>query len=99
MFDDCIVLKSVQNIEKIPGYLQGYLSVQDFSSQFAVKYCLDPAKHERILDVCSAPGGKVTYMAELTDNNAEIVSVEISIKKMDLFEENIARLGKKISLL
>ena len=95
MFDDCIVLKSVQNIEKIPGYLQGHFSVQDFSSQFAIKYFLDPAKHDKILDICGAPGGKATYMAELTDDDAEIVSVDINRKKMDLFEENIARLGIK----
>lgn len=95
LFDDCIVLKSVQNIEKIPGYLQGHFSVQDFSSQFAVKYFLDPAKHDKILDICSAPGGKAAYMAELTDDDAEILSVDISIKKMDLFEENIKRLGIK----
>ena len=94
-FDDCIVLKSVQNIEKIPGYLQGHFSVQDFSSQLAVKYFLNPAKHDKILDICGAPGGKATYMAELTEDDAEIVSVDISIKKMDLFEENIARLGIK----
>lgn len=95
LFDDCMILKSVQNIEKIPGYLHGDFSVQDFSSQFAVKYFLDPVKHDKILDVCSAPGGKATYTAELTDNNAEIVSVDNNKKKMDLFKENIARLGIK----
>jgi 16S rRNA (cytosine967-C5)-methyltransferase len=95
LFDDCIILKSVQNIEKIPGYLQGHFSVQDFSSQFAVKYFLDPTKHDRILDICSAPGGKATYMAELTDDNAEILSVDINTEKMDLLKENIARLGIK----
>jgi 16S rRNA (cytosine967-C5)-methyltransferase len=100
LFDDCIVLKSVQNIEKIPGYLQGHFSIQDFSSQFAVKYFMDPAKHDRILDVCGAPGGKASYMSELTDDGAEIVSVDISTKKMDLFAENIERLGiKNISLI
>jgi 16S rRNA (cytosine967-C5)-methyltransferase len=100
LYDDCIVLKSVQNIEKVPGYLQGHFSIQDFSSQFAVKYFLDPAKHDRILDICGAPGGKATYMAEFTENDAEIVSVDINIKKLDLFQENIERLGiKNISLI
>ena len=81
LFDDCIVLKSVQNIEKIPGYIQGHFSVQDFSSQFAVKYFLCPTGSDKILDVCSAPGGKATYMAELTDNKAEILSVDINTKR------------------
>jgi 16S rRNA (cytosine967-C5)-methyltransferase len=100
LFDDCIVLKSVQNIEKIPGYLQGHFSIQDFSSQLAVKYFLDPAKKDIILDICGAPGGKATYMEEIAENDAEIVSVDISIKKMDLFQENIERLGiKNISLI
>jgi 16S rRNA (cytosine967-C5)-methyltransferase len=93
LFGDCIILKSVQNIEKIPGYLLGHFSVQDFSSQFAVKYFLCPTGSDKILDICSAPGGKATYMAELTDGRAEILSVDINTKKMDLLEENIARLG------
>lgn|GEM_PF-268233 len=100
LYDDCIVLKSVQNIEKVPGYLQGHFSIQDFSSQFAVKYFLKPEKHDKILDICGAPGGKATYMAELTEDDAEIVSVDINIKKLDLFQENIERLGiKNISLI
>lgn len=99
-FDECIVLKSVQNIEIMPCYLQGHFSVQDFSSQFAIKHFLDPAKHDKILDICGAPGGKATYMAELTDDEAEIVSVDINRKKMDLLEENIVRLGiKNISIV
>jgi 16S rRNA (cytosine967-C5)-methyltransferase len=93
LFDECIILKSVQNIEKIPGYFQGHFSVQDFSSQFAVKYFLNPDRLDKILDICGAPGGKATYMAELTDDKAEIVSVDINIKKMDLLLENISRLG------
>jgi 16S rRNA (cytosine(967)-C(5))-methyltransferase len=95
LFDDCIILKSVQNIEKIPGYLQGHFSVQDFSSQFAVKYFLGPTSDDRILDVCSAPGGKATYIAEITGDKAEILSVDISKKKMGLMQENISRLGIK----
>jgi 16S rRNA (cytosine967-C5)-methyltransferase len=99
LFDDYIVLKSVQNIEKVPGYLQGHFSIQDLSSQFAVKYFLNPEKHDKILDICGAPGGKATYMAELTDDDAEIVSVDINIKKLDLFQENIERLGIKNTFL
>jgi 16S rRNA (cytosine(967)-C(5))-methyltransferase len=95
LFDDCIILKSVQNIEKIPGYLQGHFSVQDFSSQFAIKYFLDPTRDDRILDICSAPGGKATYIAEITGDKAEILSVDISKNKMDLMQDNIARLGIK----
>ncbi len=100
LFDDCIILKSVQNIEKIPGYARGDFSVQDFSSQFAVKYFLDPERQDRILDICGAPGGKAAYMAELTNGESEIVSVDINIKKMELFRENITRLGiKNITLV
>jgi 16S rRNA (cytosine967-C5)-methyltransferase len=95
LYADCIVLKSVQNIEKIPGYLQGNFSIQDFSSQFAVKYFLDPAKHDKILDICGAPGGKATFMAELTGDDSEIVSVDTNTKKIDLFKENTKRLGIK----
>ena len=69
--------------------------MQDFSSQIAVKYFLKPKKDERILDLCAAPGGKTTYMAELIGDCGEIVSIDISQKKIELLEENVSRAGLK----
>ena len=95
LFEDTIVLESTQNLEDLPQFKEGFLNVQDFSSQIAVKYFLRPKKYERILDLCAAPGGKTTYMAELTEDSGEIVSVDISLKKIHLLEENVRKAGLK----
>ncbi len=95
LFKDSFVLESTQNLEDLSQFKEGFLNVQDFSSQIAVKYFLKPKKHERILDLCAAPGGKTIYMAELIEDSGEIVSVDISPKKIELLEENVRREGLK----
>jgi 16S rRNA (cytosine967-C5)-methyltransferase len=95
LFEDTLVLSSTQNLEDLSQFKDGFLNVQDFSSQIAVKYFLKPKKDERILDLCAAPGGKTTYMAELIGDCGEIVSIDISQKKIELLEENVSRAGLK----
>jgi len=91
LFEDTLIVKSTQNLEDLSQFKEGLLNVQDFSSQIAVKYFLEPKKNEKILDLCAAPGGKTMYIAELTNDSGEIVSIDISQKKIELIEENIRR--------
>ena len=95
IFIDTIAMHSLQDIISIPGYSRGFFSIQDFSSQFVVRHILKPVAGEKILDICGAPGGKATYIAELTGDNCEIVSVDISENKLKIFRSNIERLGIK----
>jgi len=100
VFKDAMVLKSLQNIKKTIGYDRGLFSIQDYSSQFVVRHFLKPAPHERILDLCGAPGGKATYTAEIAKNLCEVISVDINEEKIKLFEENIKRLKiKNVSIV
>ena len=94
-FADIIALKSLQDIDNIPGYLKGFFSVQDFSSQFAVKNILVPHPNEKILDLCGAPGGKATYMAELSGDGCEVVSIDKNKNRLKIFKKNVKRLGIK----
>jgi 16S rRNA (cytosine967-C5)-methyltransferase len=95
LFEDTLVLKNMQNLSSEDSFRKGLFTVQDFSSQFAVKYFLKPSKNQRILDLCGAPGGKATYISELTGGKIEIISIDINENKKKLFYENIARLGTK----
>jgi len=95
LFSDTLILKNKSFIKSIDGYRQGYFYIQDFSSQLAVKYFLKPQKNEKILDLCGAPGGKAAYMSELAENKCFIVSVDINREKLNIFSENIERLGLK----
>ncbi|MCJ7546120.1 MAG: methyltransferase domain-containing protein, partial [Deltaproteobacteria bacterium] len=51
---------------------------------------------ERILDLCAAPGGKTTHLAQLMQDQGEICAVDISPAKLQLVQENCQRLGISI---
>ena len=54
---------------------------------------LDPQPGETILDLCAAPGGKTTFIAQLMNNEGRIVAQDISADRLKLVQENCARLG------
>lgn len=91
--EDAIEVTSVQDIAGTDAYKKGLISIQDISSQIAVKLFLEPHRGEKILDVCAAPGGKTTYIAELVGDRGEVVSVDISKKRLVMLKENLVRLG------
>ncbi|MDD3818418.1 MAG: 16S rRNA (cytosine(967)-C(5))-methyltransferase RsmB [Actinomycetota bacterium] len=95
IFEDTIEVASVQNIARIDAYIKGLMSIQDISSQIAVKYFLQPCTGEKVLDVCAAPGSKTTYISELIGDNGKVISVDISKKRLELLKENLVRLNKK----
>lgn len=70
----------------------GYFSVQDPSASLAVRL-LDPKPGKRILDLCAAPGGKTTLIAELTDDAAQIIAVDFSKDRLRRVTESLQRLG------
>lgn len=73
-------------------FREGYLTVQDLSSQIAVKYFLNPKPGEKILDLCAAPGGKSIFASELMKQDGSIVAIDINQAKLAKMEENIERL-------
>ena len=91
---------SVYQIENPAGMTQkelfrsGALYVQDPSTLLSVDW-LDPQKGERVLDLCSAPGGKTTYIAEKMGDSGEIVACDAVTARLALVEENCLRLGIK----
>ncbi len=70
----------------------GLAYAQDFSAQ-QVAPALAPRAGESILDMCAAPGGKAGHLAELTNDRAKILAVDISLEKVARIQENLARLG------
>ena len=93
IFEGAIEVSSVQDISETDVYREGLVSVQDLSSQIAVKCFLSPEKGEKVLDVCAAPGGKTAYIAELVKNESEVVSVDISGKRLKVLQDNLDRLN------
>lgn len=93
-----ITLKKPQDVAALPGFSEGAVSVQDEAAQLSA-YLLNPKAGERILDACCAPGGKTCHILELVDNNAEIVALDISSKRLERVEENLERLDLQAALI
>ncbi len=82
---------SVGNIQKLPGYDQGWWMVQDSSAQF-VSHLLNPKPGEVVMDVCAAPGGKTTHLAELMQDQGTILAFDSVKSRLKKLEQNINRL-------
>ena len=78
--------------QRLPGFSQGYFTVQDLAA-ISVAKMLNPQKGQRILDYCAAPGGKTTHMAELMENEGTIIANDVSSERLSQIDENCRRLG------
>lgn len=76
-------------------YKRGMYTVQDRAAMAAVE-TLAPEPGDNVIDMCAAPGGKTTYMAELMKNTGTITAFDIHEHKIRLIEENAKRLGISI---
>lgn len=92
---DFLTLTKAKNIENMDLFKQGYFTIQDISAGQTVKV-LNPKSNENILDACSAPGGKTTYIAELMGNKGSIQAWDIYEHRTKLVKQNSDRLGIKI---
>lgn len=90
--DDFLILEKIKNIENIDEFKKGYFTIQDISAGQTARI-LNPQPGELVLDACSAPGGKTTYMAELMKNEGKIEAWDIHEHRTKLVEKNAQRLG------
>ncbi|MGA8942056.1 MAG: 16S rRNA (cytosine(967)-C(5))-methyltransferase RsmB [Thermoactinomyces sp.] len=73
-------------------FQEGYCSIQDESSML-VAHALAPQPGMKVLDVCAAPGGKTSHMAEIMQNQGQIFACDIHEHKLSLIRSNVTRLG------
>jgi len=85
-------LKAHSPLATLESFRQGWFYIQDPSTLLAVD-TLGPQPGETILDLCAAPGGKTTFVAQLMNNQGRIVAMDHSEERLKLLEENCARLG------
>jgi 16S rRNA (cytosine967-C5)-methyltransferase len=91
LLEESLYLKNTSDISKISSYNKGMWIVQDESAML-VAHILNPKKGERVLDMCSAPGGKTTHIAELMDNEGTLIAFDIHPHKIDLINQNAKRM-------
>ena len=81
-------------IQNLPGYSEGWWTIQDSSAQL-VTHLLDPQPGETIIDVCAAPGGKTTHIAELIQDTGTIYACDKTENRLKRLKENADRLQIK----
>jgi 16S rRNA (cytosine967-C5)-methyltransferase len=94
-FDEFKAVNRLGSIINDPIMKNGYISIHD-EAQGLVCHLVDPKPGETVVDLCSAPGSKSTYMAELMKNKGMIISAEVSSERLNLVVENMNRLGISI---
>jgi 16S rRNA (cytosine967-C5)-methyltransferase len=87
-----IRLPETHRVVDLPGYAEGWFTVQDESAQ-RVALALAPEPGSAVLDLCAAPGGKTTHLAELMRNRGRVVACDIRRERLDTLTELCQRLG------
>ena len=90
---DCLVLSGTGDLEKLECFREGLFYVQDPAAKLSVLCAELPGEAVRILDCCSAPGGKSFAAAMATEGKASITSCDVHEHKVALIGKGAARLG------
>ena len=90
--DGLLEIAKFGDIAALEEYRAGLFTPQDNGAHLAAK-AVNAQEGEVILDVCAAPGGKTTQLAEDSKNTAKITAFDIHPHKLELIEKNAARLG------
>lgn len=92
--EEAIRVENLKNIENNKLFKEGLFTIQDISSMLVGKV-INPIENSKVIDVCSAPGGKSTHLATLMKNTGNVVSRDIFEHKLKLIKSSVDRLGLK----
>ena len=89
--DNAVVVDNI-TVSEIPGFSEGLFFVQDISAMKVAQF-LKVEKSNTVLDMCAAPGGKTTHIAELLRDTGKVCALDISLKRLQSVQENCQRMG------
>jgi 16S rRNA (cytosine967-C5)-methyltransferase len=95
--ESAIDLDRPVEVESLPGFASGGVSVQDGAAQLAAEL-LDPAPGQLVLDACAAPGGKSCHLLE-REPRLHLTAMDIDNDRLQRVAENLARLGLQAELV
>lgn len=93
-----IELTRPTDVTKLPGFEQGWISVQDAAAQQAARL-LNCQRGDVVLDCCAAPGGKTCHILEQHSDIASMTAIDIEASRLVRVEENLTRLGLKAKVI
>ncbi|MCA9063138.1 MAG: hypothetical protein KDA96_08765 [Planctomycetaceae bacterium] len=88
---NCLRLEDSGRIDRLPGFSDGCWSIQDEAAMQAA-LLLAPQPGETILDLCAAPGGKTTHLAELSQDKARIFACDVNRRRIEQIQQSVERL-------
>ncbi|HEY0336845.1 MAG TPA: 16S rRNA (cytosine(967)-C(5))-methyltransferase RsmB [Burkholderiales bacterium] len=91
-----VMLQHAVPVSRIPGFLEGDVSVQDAAAQAAASY-LDLQPGLRVLDACAAPGGKTAHVLECAD--VELLALDTDATRLERVQANLTRLCLRAHLI
>lgn len=89
---EAVIIKGGSSIENNELFNSGFITVQDESAMI-VSPVLDIQEGDTVLDLCAAPGGKTTHIAELLEGTGKVLAFDLHENKLSLIKENVERLG------
>ena len=92
VYDNALNILNPKGIIDTKYFDEGHFYVQDLGSILVASF-LNPRENSSLLDLCAAPGGKTTHLAEIMKNTGEIIACDKSQGKIKLIQENAKRLG------
>ncbi|QZP26854.1 16S rRNA (cytosine(967)-C(5))-methyltransferase RsmB [Pseudomonas mosselii] len=95
---DGIVLAEACDVRGLPGFADGWVSVQDEAAQLSADL-LELAPGQRVLDACCAPGGKTCHLLEAEPGLAHMVAIDLEAKRLARVRENLDRLKLDAELI
>ncbi len=87
-----VILEEAVAVERLPGFAQGAVSVQDAAAQLAAQL-LAPAAGDHILDACAAPGGKTAHLLETASGPASVDALDRDPGRLGQVRDTLDRLG------
>ncbi|WP_460417736.1 16S rRNA (cytosine(967)-C(5))-methyltransferase RsmB [Pseudomonas sp. microsymbiont 2] len=95
---DGIVLAEACDVRGLPGFADGWVSVQDEAAQLSADL-LELAPGQRVLDACCAPGGKTCHLLEAEPGLSRMVAIDLEAKRLTRVRENLDRLKLDAELI
>lgn len=89
---EVLVVKGAGSVRELYGFDKGYFHIQDAASAICAKI-VDAKRDDRVLDVCSAPGGKSFSIAEYMGDSGEVLALDLYEHKIELIKNGAKRLG------
>lgn len=92
-----ITLAQACDPRKLPFFAEGWISVQDEAAQLSGDL-LQLSPNMRVLDACSAPGGKTGHMLEI-EPSLDVTALDEDERRLGRVRENLTRLGVETKIL